>query len=156
MIPQLQSFRLWNPPPAKVLDGTFTEQERLRFKNLFKASARRYTLWGWITLGSFGVIFVSLILAIRQISYPAFGWVVGFAVFVFVSCLLGQPMLQCPACNQLLGTKSLGGGCPQCGGLLKERHCSTCQRTFSEFGRGRGYTLRYCTNCRLKLHDAGI
>ena len=153
----MTSFRLWKPPKPKPPPYSWTDEERLRYKAQFRSVARKYRIWGGVAVASFITIWLSLFLASRSPGAPALGWVAGIGAAIFLACILYGPVLLCPACGQMLGSKTLAASCPECGGQLRDgEHCLACGRTFSKSGKGRGYSLRYCTNCGINLDDRGI
>jgi hypothetical protein len=153
----MTSFRLWRPPKLKPPPYSWTDDERSRYKAQFRSVARKYRIFAGVTAGSFIATWLLVFLATRGPGGHALVWLAGICALAFVACILYGPILLCPACSQVLGGKKLASTCPECGGrLVEDQRCSACGRTFSRAGKARGYTLRYCTNCGIKLDDKGI
>lgn len=153
----MTSFRLWRPPKPKPPPYSWSDEERSRYKAQFRSVARRCRLFSAVAVASFIGLWLSIFLATRGPGTHSLGWLAGACAVIFLACVLYGPVLLCPACDTVLGSRTLASICPECGGRLGDgQRCSACGRTFSRTGKARGYTLRYCTTCGVKLDDKGI
>ena len=165
----VKSFRVYFQPPVLRPPREVSEysvEEQSAFRAQFARAAERYRRHRRYVYASFGVVAVLL-----GIGYMLEAWLhLSISLTVWIGSgfwlgaailLLGTPRLFCPACANNLKNGS-GSYCPECGGrslssrwLFRLQICSRCQRWLRR-GKHRGYRLRFCTHCGLKLDEGGL
>jgi len=161
--------RLYTPEsltPVIKFAGDYSPEEQRHFREAFRPMAehyRRYSSWAFII----GVTaFVLWMGAIQFFPRVGLGWVcavmflglLGLVVFG----LYARPLLECPACHNLVDSKQFGRYCPECGSdQLKPGtwplppRCSACGKRMHR-GKSRGYKIRACTHCGVLLDEKGV
>ncbi|HSH92642.1 MAG TPA: hypothetical protein VK968_00690 [Roseimicrobium sp.] len=161
----LHSERITSPV-SKATD--YSAEVLLRFRDSFRPVAdayrrfdRRATIITFILFGLF-------IVGIEALPKTVINWVCGPLVVALViwSCWAAsrRPLLECPACHNLIDSRTLGSFCPECGSDHLDRgnwllpaKCGACdKRIFRGRRGGRRYTIRACTHCGVQLDQKGV
>jgi hypothetical protein len=160
---EVKSFRLYSPKPRspQCYASEISPEQSARLRERFQNARARYNrkmLLGLIAMGIAAIcsmIGMNLTLSI-SFAYSSFV-VCGITALILVFLL--HP--NCPACHNAV-EDSLGAFCPECGaralqrgGWFKFPKCSSCSREMRH-GKSRGYTIRNCTHCGLKLDEKGF
>jgi len=165
-------FRLVDYSPPRKMVEEYSESEKKLFREKFRSIAENYR-WGckFCVIGFFSLVVVFSVLAVLgtngNISQKATGYfvvclVVLMVVFISTALILAikhDPI--CPACDNAV-ERVLKTFCPECGsrqillgGFFKSPHCNSCGKDLWR-GKGRHYTIRFCTHCGISLDDKGI
>ncbi len=161
------SFRFVNYVPPRRTVAEYSEAEKKLFKKQFQPAAESYRKGSRFFLIGFVSLFVLFLFffvlgenqVISQKDAQLIGpWFVALlAILIFTALILAikhDPI--CPACNNVVD-RVLKAFCPECGAsnLLSKTRCSSCGKRLSG-GKGRQYTIRFCTHCGVLLDDKGI
>jgi len=157
----VKSFRLYMPRPIPVsrFAKDYTEEERVRFREVFRPVAEHYRYRVRIAYFAMAAFFLSIVMGFT-LPESLFVYIgpVGFCGCVF-AFLVALRLPNCPACSNALGYR-FGRYCPECSGELQPGswwngpRCRTCG-TLS-WGRGRSFGVRVCTHCGVFLDARGL
>jgi predicted RNA-binding Zn-ribbon protein involved in translation (DUF1610 family) len=166
------TFRFVNySPPQKTVED-YSDVEKELFKTEFQSTAENYHRGSkFVAVGFFSLIvlfFIFWVLGANGIISQKFTgfivvcFVVLLITFIFTILILAikhDPI--CPACDNAVD-RVLKTFCPECGngqilsgGFFKSPHCNSCGKDLRR-GKGRHYTIRFCTHCGISLDDKGI
>jgi hypothetical protein len=161
------SFRFVNySPPQKTVED-YSDAEKKLFKTEFQSTAENYRRGSkFVAVGffSFVALFITFwVLGANGIISQKFNgfFVICFVVllitFIFAILILAikhDPI--CPACDNAVD-RVLKTFCPECGAdnLFSRTECSSCGKKLFR-GKGRRYTIKFCTHCGILLDDKGI
>lgn len=162
----LNSFR-----PEK-LAGNFSAQELARFQEEFKPLAETYNAKLWTVIKLVALLLLCLVPFCVSIAYSfSYGyWLFGVGImlcFVGIVYFLLTARIRCTACQADLDA-GLGAYCPECGGELSDKtnskveaDCVTCGAKLRFIrqprgGRVRGFKIRSCSYCGVRLHEGGV
>lgn len=139
-------------------------EDIVRFQSAFTPIAAKYRQHGRVatwSMGAFACCVVSCF-ALPKSLLPL-AWISGMLCWLMVlTAWLTRPTLSCPRCHNDVEKPRFGSFCPECGNndltartWFARPRCGVCGKRMGG-GKSRGYKIRVCTHCGLRLDEKGL